>query len=289
VALSGGRSRSPRLLVVMLVAASLITITVDYREQNAGPLAAAGRAALAFIAPMQEAVSKVTHPVGNFFSTLVRLPEIRAQNERLRNEVANLRSQIDVIGNESARLRELEDILHVQRSLGPATASVAAQVIGSGVSNLEWTINIDKGSEAGIRLDDAVVVGDATGARLVGHVVRVTGNASTVQLIVDPDSFVAARLETAQATGLVQGNGTQDMQMHLLSTSTEVTAGDEVATAGFRISGVGASQYPPNVLIGTVARVLKSDAATEKYVTVLPAVDFSSLDIVLVVLAHGAG
>jgi rod shape-determining protein MreC len=289
VALSGGRSRSPRLLVVMLVAASLITITVDYREQNAGPLAAAGRAALAFIAPMQEAVSKVTHPIGNFFSTLVRLPEIRAQNERLRNEVANLRSQIDVIGNESARLRELEDILHVQRSLGPATASVAAQVIGSGVSNLEWTINIDKGSEAGIRLDDAVVVGDATGARLVGHVVRVTGNASTVQLIVDPDSFVAARLETAQATGLVQGNGTQDMQMHLLSTSTEVTAGDEVATAGFRISGVGASQYPPNVLIGTVARVLKSDAATEKYVTVLPAVDFSSLDIVLVVLAHGAG
>jgi rod shape-determining protein MreC len=289
VALSGGRSRSPRLLVVMLVAASLITITVDYREQNAGPLAAAGRAALAFIAPMQEAVSKVTHPIGNFFSTLVRLPEIRAQNEHLRNEVANLRSQIDVIGNESARLRELEDILHVQRSLGPATASVAAQVIGSGVSNLEWTINIDKGSEAGIRLDDAVVVGDATGARLVGHVVRVTANASTVQLIVDPDSFVAARLETAQATGLVQGNGTQDMQMHLLSTSTEVTAGDEVATAGFRISGIGASQYPPNVLIGTVARVLKSDAATEKYVTVLPAVDFSSLDIVLVVLAHGAG
>jgi rod shape-determining protein MreC len=273
----------------MLVAASLITITVDYREQNAGPLAAAGRAALAFIAPMQEAVSKVTHPIGNFFSTLVRLPEIRAQNEHLRNEVANLRSQIDVIGNESARLRELEDILHVQRSLGPATASVAAQVIGSGVSNLEWTINIDKGGDAGIRLDDAVVVGDATGARLVGHVVRVTGNASTVQLIVDPDSFVAARLETAQATGLVQGNGTQDMQMHLLSTSTEVTAGDEVATAGFRISGVGASQYPPNVLIGTVARVLKSDAATEKYVTVLPAVDFSSLDIVLVVLAHGAG
>jgi rod shape-determining protein MreC len=289
VALSGGRSRSPRLLVVMLVAASLITITVDYREQNSGPLATAGRAALAVIAPMQEAVSKVTHPIGNFFSTLVRLPEIRAENERLRNEVSNLRSQLDVIGNESARLRELEDILHVKRSLGPATDSVSAQVIASGVSNLEWTINIDKGSEAGIRLDDAVVVGDSTGARLVGHVVRVTGNASIVQLVIDPDSFVAARLETAQATGLVQGNGTQDMQMHLLSTSTEVTAGDEVATAGFRISGVGASQYPPNVLIGTVARVLKSDAATEKYVTVLPAVDFSSLDIVLVVLSHGAG
>jgi rod shape-determining protein MreC len=289
VALSRGRSRSPRLLVVSLVAASLLIITVDYRDQNSGPLAAAGRGALAVISPMQEAVSKVTHPIGNFFSTLIRLPEIRAENQRLRDEVASLQAQLDIVGNESARLRELEDIVHVQRSLGPTTDSVAAQVIASGVSNLEWTITIDQGSDAGIKLDDAVVVGDATGARLVGHVVRVSGNASIVQLIIDPDSFVAARLETAQATGLVQGNGTQDMQMHLLSTSTEVTAGDEVATAGFKISGVGASQYPANVLIGTVARVLKSDTATEKYVTVMPAVDFSSLDIVLVVLAHGAG
>jgi cell shape-determining protein MreC len=79
------------------------------------------------------------------------------------------------------------------------------------------------------------------------------------------------------------------MRMRLLSTSTEVTAGDEVATAAFQISGVGETQYPPNVLIGTVSRVLKSDTATEKYVTIRPAVDFSSLDIVLVVLSHGGG
>jgi cell shape-determining protein MreC len=42
-------------------------------------------------------------------------------------------------------------------------------------------------------------------------------------------------------------------------------------------------------LIGTVSRVLKSDTATEKYVTIRPVVDFSSLDIVLVVLSHGRG
>ena len=289
MALSGGRSRSPRLLVVMLVAASLVTITVDYRERDSGPLAAAGRAALAVISPMQEAVSKVTHPVGNFFSTLVRLPAIRAENERLRNDVAELQAKIAVVGSESARLHELEDLFGVQRSLGPATQTVAAQVISSGISNLEWTVTVGKGSDDGIRADDAVVVGNASGARLVGHVVRVTGGSAIVQLIVDPDSFVAGRLDVAQATGLVQGNGSQDMRMRLLLPSTVVTAGDEVTTAAFRIPGVGQTQYPPNVLIGTVSRVLKSDTATEKYVTVRPAVDFSTLDIVLVVLSRGGG
>ena len=289
MALSGGRSRSPRLLVVMLVAASLVTITVDYRERDSGPLAAAGRAALAVISPMQEAVSKVTHPIGNFFSTLVRLPAIRAENERLRNDVAELQAKIAVVGSESARLHELEDLFGVQRSLGPATQTVAAQVISSGISNLEWTVTVGKGSDDGIRADDAVVVGNASGARLVGHVVRVTGGSAIVQLIVDPDSFVAGRLDVAQATGLVQGNGSQDMRMRLLLPSTVVTAGDEVTTAAFRIPGVGQTQYPPNVLIGTVSRVLKSDTATEKYVTVRPAVDFSTLDIVLVVLSRGGG
>jgi len=289
VALSSGRSRSPRLVVAVLVAASLLTITVDYREQDKGPLAAGGRAALAAIAPLQQAVSKVTHPVGNFVSTLVHLPEIRRENDQLRNEVENLRSQIAVIGSNSARLHELENLLQVQKSLGPSTDTVAAQVISSGVSNLEWSVEIGAGSDDGIQESDAVVVGDAAGARLVGHVVTVSPSASSVQLIIDPESYVAGRLDTAQATGLVQGDGEDDMRMRLLPSTTEVTAGDEVTTAGFGIRGVGHSQYPPNVLVGTVSRVLKSDVATEKFVTVRPAVDFSALDIVLVVLSNGPG
>ena len=288
MALSSGRSRSPRLVVAALVAASLLTITVDYREPADGPLAAAGRAALAAISPLQEAVSRVTHPVGNFVSTVVRLPEIRAENERLRNEVEDLRSQMAVIGSQATRLHELEDLFHVQQSLGPATDTVAAQVISSGVSNLEWTVEIGAGSSDGIQENDAVVIGDSAGARLVGHVVRVAPSSAMIQLIIDPDSYVAGRLDTAQATGLVQGDGENDMRMRLLPSTTEVTAGDEVTTAGFGIRGVGQSQYPPNVLIGTVSRVLKSDVATEKFVTVRPAVDFSALDIVLVVVSNGS-
>jgi rod shape-determining protein MreC len=272
----------------MLVAASLITITVDYREQESGPLAAAGRAALAVISPMQEAVSKVTQPIGNFFSTLVRLPSIRAENDRLRDRVDELEAERAVVGSQSYRLHQLEDLLGVRQSLGPATRTVGAQVIANSVSNLEWTVVIGRGQDDGIRLDDPVVVGNASGARLVGHIVRVTGSSAVVQLVIDPGSYVAGRLGDGP-TGLVQGSGVQDMRMRLLDPYTVASAGDEVTTAAFGIHGVGRTQYPPNVLIGTVSRVLNSETATEKYVAVRPAVDFSTLDIVLVVLSDGSG
>src|SRR6266508_3724281 len=82
------RARSARLVVVALVAVSLLTITVDYREGDNGPLASLGRIALTVMSPLQEVVSKVTHPIGNFFSTLVRLPAIRRENEDLKDRLA---------------------------------------------------------------------------------------------------------------------------------------------------------------------------------------------------------
>lgn len=289
MALSGGRTRSPRLLIVTLVCASLVTITVDYREGDDGPLAAAGRATISAIAPLQEAVSEITHPIGSFFSTLVRLPSIRRDDAELRARIAELEAQQATYLALLDRVEQAEDLLDVRRTLGEDAETIGAEVIANGVSNLEWSIEIDKGSDAQIRLNDPVIVGDATGARLVGHVAKVTGNASIVQLIVDPESHVAVRLPEAGVTGLLSGQGSQDMRIELIEEVVPVEATDAVVTASFSIQGVGESRYPPGILVGSVSRAVPTDAALEKFITVRPAVDFSSLDLVLVVLSDGSG
>ncbi|HSL15181.1 MAG TPA: rod shape-determining protein MreC [Actinomycetota bacterium] len=289
MALSGGRTRSPRLLIVTLVCASLVTITVDYREGDGGPLAAAGRATISAIAPLQEAVSEITHPIGSFFSTLVRLPSIRRDDAELRARIAELEAQQATYLALLDRVEQAEDLLDVRRTLGEDAETIGAEVIANGVSNLEWSIEIDKGSDAQIRLNDPVIVGDATGARLVGHVAKVTGNASIVQLIVDPESHVAVRLPEAGVTGLLSGQGSQDMRIELIEEVVPVEATDAVVTASFSIQGVGESRYPPGILVGSVSRAVPTDAALEKFITVRPAVDFSSLDLVLVVLSDGSG
>jgi rod shape-determining protein MreC len=276
------RARSTRLLVVTLVSISLVTITVDYRQGDEGPLAAASEAALVVLTPLQEAVSKVTRPIGNFFSTLIRLPSIRHERDILAERVTALESELSTTQADLDRLAELEALFQLQTGLGPKVETRAAQVIANGVSNFEWTMTIDKGSSQGIGVGMPVVAS----AGLVGHVVRVGTSSSVVQLIIDPDSSVAGRLDVSRQTGLLSGSGPSDLQMSLVDPTVDAAPDEHVVTAGYRIAGVAESLYPPNILIGTVSRVLDEDSATEKLLTVRPAVDFSSLSLVLVVLSR---
>jgi rod shape-determining protein MreC len=278
------RARSTRLLVVTLVSVSLVTITVDYREGNEGPLNAMGDAALSLITPLQEAVSKVTHPIGNFFSTLVHLPSIRNDNEALQNRVRELEEQVATSNADQRRLAELEALLGLQESFSAKIETTGAQVISNGVSNFEWTIQIDKGSSDGLQIDMPVVAS----AGLVGHIVRVTPTASFVQLIIDPDSSVAGRFDASGETGIVQGEGASDLRVALVDPDIVIAPDENVVTAGFRLEqGTRQSLYPPNVLIGSVSRVLVDDSGLSKFVTVRPAVDFSTLNEVLVVTSSG--
>ena len=118
---------------------------------------------------------------------------------------------------------------------------------------------------------------------------KVSPDYSVVQLIIDPDSAVAGRLEQSRQTGILTGQGGADLRMGLVDASTPVGPGEQVMTAGYRIPGVASSLYPPGIVIGTVSRELNDPAALEKFVTVRPAVDFASLDYVLVVLSSGSG
>ncbi|HWO70549.1 MAG TPA: rod shape-determining protein MreC [Actinomycetota bacterium] len=273
-----GRARNARLLVAILVSISLATITIDYRQGESGPLAGLGRAALTAIAPLQAAVSRITRPVGDFLSTLANLPRIRRENERLKDELAEARAAVARQASLEARYEQLVKLLGLQEALDPPTA--AALVIGSGVSNFEWTITIDAGTEDGVGVGSPVLAA----AGLVGRVVKAGPTSSLVQLIIDPDSRVAARLASSRETGLLVGQGEDDLQMRGVDPATEVAAGEPVETAGYQ-----GGLYPPGIPIGVVSRVVENPAALEKFVTVRPAVDFSTLEVVLVVLSSEAG
>jgi rod shape-determining protein MreC len=269
------RTRSTRLLVITLITASLVTITVDYKEGNSGPLAEIGKGALTVIAPMQDAVSKVFRPVSRFFSSLADLPSLRNQNEQLRNEIAQLKTQVQQSTSLQELNRELSGLIHIQSTLLTNQMTTGANVIGSGVSNFEWNITIDKGSGAGVKMDDAVVAANG----IVGHVVDVTPTSSVVQLIVDPGSSVAARLIVSRQAGLLQGRGSSSMFLATIPAGTPIEKNEGVETAGYQ-NGL----YPPGVPIGTVSSVQHIPGELTENVFVHPAVDFSTLDYVLVVL-----
>jgi rod shape-determining protein MreC len=277
------RPRGTRLLVVALVSLSLAIITLDYREGTTGPLAEAGRWTQTAMAPLQEAVSRVTRPVGDFFSGLAHLPSLERENTDLKTQIAELQADAAGRANVEEQLQTLTDLLGLQQQLFPE--GVAALVIANGVSNFEWSITISKGSDDGIQVDQPVVAGSAITPRLVGRVTQVTPNSASVELLIDQNFAVAGRISPTRATGLVQGRGDQDPEMDGIPQDTNIElTGDQpvqVFTMSYEINGQH-GRYPPGILIGEVSSVIQSTNALETAVTVRPAVDFSALEYVLV-------
>ena len=266
--------------MVALVAASLAIITVDYRAGSQGPLEAAGRAVSSAIAPLQRAVSSVVQPIGNFFTSLGDLPHLAARNRELQEQIEALKIQQQQNVEYQQRIESLENILGLRVT---RPSSVAARVIGSGVSNFDWTITIDQGSENGIAVDMPVVTGTAAAAELVGRVIRVTPVSADVQLIIDRSSAVAGQLSTSHEAGIVLGQGERDLRMDLLRTGIRFDRNEpeSVFTLGYEVQGQP-GVYPRGLLIGTVSRAYSDPEAVDSFVTVRPAVDFSTLQYVLV-------
>jgi rod shape-determining protein MreC len=282
VAVSRLRPRNTRLLVIVLVSLSLAIITLDYREGANGPLAVAGRAAHEGMAPLQRGVTAVTRPVGNFFSALAHLPSLETENQQLKDEVANLQAQRAQVPYLQDQLTRLYQILHLRETLDPK--GVPAVVIGNGVSNFDYTITIDKGANEGVQVDQPVVAGGIDGSRLVGHVVSVTDVSADVELIIDRHSAVAGILSGSQQTGLVTGQGDQDLQMDGIEQDTPFDLAHhpvQVYTVSYQVNGER-GLYRPGLLIGSVSQVFQGTNELQTSVSVRPAVDFSSLEYVMV-------
>jgi rod shape-determining protein MreC len=270
------RARSTRLLLIGLLLASLVTITIDSRSGDRGPLAALGRIGLSIITPLQEGVSAAVRPIGSFFSNVLRAGSLRAENEQLQATIDQLRTQLQ----ESSQLRqehaELLRLVELQEEVG--IEGFGARVVGEGPSNYEWTVVVDKGSADGVYEDMPVM----SGAGLVGRVVRVARSGAQVMLITDPDSSVTARLENGELAQL-QGNRDEDLRFSLVDPEAEVQPGEIVVTSGYSLGGTQVGVYPPGIPIGEVSVVENDPADLERVVYVRPFVDFTRLDLVLMV------
>ena len=157
-------------------------------------------------------------------------------------------------------------------------STIAAEIIGDAAAPDIRTMTIDKGTKDGLRPDMAVIAP----AGVVGRIVVPSARAAKVQLLIDRNAAAGAIIERSRAQGVVVGGGDNQLQMEYVSEVFDIVAGDIVVTSG--IDGI----YPKGFVIGRVETVEKSGGAYKRIV-VRPAVSFSSLEEVLVVVSPGPG
>jgi rod shape-determining protein MreC len=209
----------------------------------------------------------------------VDLRGIRGENEWLRQQVADLEVRLQEQRALASRAVRLQELLDLRSST--ALPTLPAEVIAGNPIPDMLTVTIDRGSANGVEADMAVIAPKGVVGRVIGPV---ASHAARVQLIIDRDAGVGAVTERTRAGGVVLG--TQDkssaLSMDLVSNLSDVQPGDVVVASG--VDGI----YPKGFVIGTVETSERGEELHRR-ITVRPAVDFSSIEEVLVVLVPARG
>ena len=225
-------------------------------------------------AEVQRGASLVVGGIRASWGDYLALRDVRTDNERLRQEVARMQIALQQERALAQRARALEQLLELRSQ--PALATVAAGIIAGSASPDFRTLTIDKGTVDGLRPDMAVIAP----AGVVGRIITPSARAAKVQLLIDRNAAAGALVERSRAQGVVEGTG-RDLRLNYVSGTADVRVGDVVVTSG--LDGI----YPKGFVVGQIESV-ERDTASFGAVVIRPAVDFSSLEGVLVVLTPPA-
>ena len=228
-------------------------------------------------AEVQRGVARVLGGVAGFWNGYVGLLSVQAENDALRESVAELQFRLQRERALAQRARGLEELLGLRRDVGFST--VSARVIAGDATPYFRTVTIDRGTSDGVRRDSAVVSPDG----VVGRVISDPGpRAAKVQLLVDRNAAAGVLIERTRAAGVVMGAADQGMlRMEYVSNLEDVELGDIVVTSG--IDGI----YPKGFVIGVVEVVYRGPGL-QQTIHVRPKVEFSDLEDVLVIVREPA-
>src|SRR3954471_23449630 len=264
---------------------ALLTITLMLLAFSASPPITELRRGVSFaMAPVQNVLRQTGQGVSSFFATLGEIDRLRQQNQQLTTQVNELLTQNRSLESLRDQNQQLTDILQVRSSL--AYESTAAEVISRRITDQEHVISLDRGTNAGIEVDDPVVGG---GGALIGQVVDVGPNFSRVLLISDERMNVVGLLESSRAVGTVHGRLERPLEMDGISAANTVGLGEAVVTAGIELSEDIRSPYPKGLLIGTIADVQRSPDQIFQTALVTPAANFETLEYGLVITNYEGG
>ncbi len=213
------------------------------------------------------------------------------------SELRDLRREYDVLleklDESQQQFQSMEALQHENRILREALAysensdftSIPAKIIGKDPGVIFTSLMINKGRRNGIREGMTVVAYQDGQQGLVGRIIEAGPITSLVRPLVDPMSYVAARLSRTRYEGLLRGlgSGSETLIMEYLDRESrnQINVGDEIITSGLN------SAYPVNLRIGRVTGILGTSYETSLQLEILPFISFTRLEQVFVLQRTG--
>lgn len=266
---------SKYLLLIMTVICVIFMAITFFTDFFAAPLS---NFAGAVVVPFQSGVSHVGEWMSNRSDELKSLRDVLAENEQLQEQLDALTIENNSLQQDKYELNSLRQLYKLDQEYADFE-KIGARVVAKDSGNWFHSFVINKGSKDGIAVDMNVMAGSG----LVGRVTEVGSDWAKVISIIDDNSNVSAMVLSTEDSCMVQGN-LESMNRgvitfsKLINSDSAVKEGDKVVTSHI------STKYLPGILIGYISTI-SADAnnlTSSGYLT--PAVDFSHLEEVLVIL-----
>ena len=259
---------------VGLTSGVLMILSLHLISNGVKPEAIAARPAglmLTVLSPVQAAINRIAQGSTGLVRDYFDLVNVRRDNDRLKAELAQLKTNQSRLVELETENRHLSDLLDLRDVLGGN--SIAANVIGSDANGFARTLVISQGTSSGLRPGMAVLSFQG----VVGKVIAVSPHAARVLIIDDHNSALDSFDQRTRSRGIVAGVVDDGLTMKYVERSQDVRPGDVIVTSG--LDGI----FPRGLRIGTIKSVRGEGPGMFLNVTITPAVDFRGLEQVLVV------
>ncbi len=273
---------SKRVIVIVLIAlfiAVMSAVGVALSDTASGRLASAVNSATV---PVKRGMSSMVDSLEELYGYLYKYDRLEVENQELKDRIAELEEQTreyDAINEENEQLRTLLDFGERNDSYEFDEVTVLTW----SASNYNSSFTINKGSDAGLELNDCIIT--STGY-LIGRITELNKTTATVTTIIDPSTNLGAEIyeisELAVAEGDYRLMQEGKLKLTYLETGTQVIGGYTVVTSGR--SGL----YPKGLVIGTVESVTKDNEGLEDTAVVVPKAELEQLSKVYVITDFGS-
>src|SRR5579859_6621397 len=170
--------------------------------------------AVGAITPLERAVVWMQSGTGNIWHNYFYLRGVRAENRELKAQIEQMRVEQVRLSEDAAQARRLQNLLAFKEQF--ISKTVAAQVIGT--SGTDLSIYIDKGENAGLKRDMAVITADG----IVGKILVTYPSVSQVLLVNDQSSGVGAILEKTRLQGVLRGTSNGEVVLERVMSDEQV-------------------------------------------------------------------
>lgn len=264
----------PKYILAGLFVFCIILGIISFRFEN--KMTPVRSAVSSVIAPMQKGINAIGVKISERMDYATTLKKTVRKNKKLQSQIDKLSAENKLLQQDKYELENFRKLYDLDQQYA-GYPKVAARVISSDPDNWYNTFIIDKGSKNGLKKNMNVM---ANGG-LVGIITEVNKSYSKVRSIIDDNSNISGTVLGSSENCIVSGNlkliNNGVIEVSGINGDAKIEDGAEVVTS--QIS----DKYLPGILIGYLKDLKKDSSNITQTGYLSPVVDFSSLDMVLVI------